>query len=68
MDIEIRYEKDMNRSAAYDGEKRIGLCEYEIEDGKWIITHTDAEGFHRQLNITRDDLLHLMALIIQSDV
>lgn len=34
----------------------------------WIITHTDAEGFHRQLNITRDDLLHLMALIIQSDV
>ena len=34
----------------------------------WIITHTDAEGFHRQLNLTRADLLHLMALIIQSDV
>ncbi|MBQ7534567.1 MAG: N-acetyltransferase [Stomatobaculum sp.] len=43
MEIEIRYEKDMNRSAAYDGEKRIGLCEYEIEDGKWVITHTETD-------------------------
>ena len=34
----------------------------------YIITHTDAEGFHRQLNLTRNDLLHLMNLIIQSDV
>ena len=34
----------------------------------WIITSTDAEGFHRQMNLTRDDLLHLMNLIIQSDV
>ena len=34
----------------------------------YIITVTDAEGFHRQLNLTRDDLLHLMNLIIQSDV
>ncbi len=34
----------------------------------WIITHEDAEGYHRQLNLTSDDLLHLMNLIIQSDV
>ena len=34
----------------------------------YIITHEDAEGFHRQLNLTRDDLLHLMNLIIQSNV
>ena len=34
----------------------------------WIITHTDAEGFHRQMSLTRDDLLNLMNLIIQSDV
>ena len=34
----------------------------------YIITHTDAEGYHRQMNLTRDDLLHLMNLIIQSDV
>ena len=34
----------------------------------WIITRTDTEGFHRQMNLTRDDLLHLMNLIIQSDV
>ena len=34
----------------------------------WIITYTDSEGYHRQLNLTREDLLHLMNLIIQSDV
>ena len=34
----------------------------------YIITYTDAVGYHRQLNLTRDDLLHLMTLIIQSDV
>ena len=34
----------------------------------WLITTTDAEGYHRQINLTRDDLLHLMNLIIQSDV
>ena len=34
----------------------------------YIITHTDAEGYHRQMNLTREDLLHLMNLIIQSDV
>ena len=34
----------------------------------YIITHTDVEGFHRQMNLTRDELLHLMNLIIQSDV
>ena len=34
----------------------------------YIITVTDTEGFHRQMNLTRDDLLHLMNLIIQSDV
>ena len=34
----------------------------------WIITHTDAEGFHRQMSLARDDLLNLMNLIIQSDV
>jgi len=34
----------------------------------YIITHIDSEGYHRQLNLTSDDLLHLMNLIIQSDV
>jgi hypothetical protein len=33
----------------------------------YIITVEDAEGYHRQINLTRDDLLHLMNLIIQSD-
>ena len=39
----------------------------DSKSATWIITHTDNEGYHRQLNLTRDDLLHLMNLIIQSD-
>jgi hypothetical protein len=42
--------------------------EKDRKSDTWIITRTDTEGFHCQLNLTRDDLLHLMALIIQSDV
>ncbi len=43
MDIEIRFEKENNRSAAYDGDRRIGLCEYEISGGNWVITHTETD-------------------------
>ncbi len=43
MDIEIRFEKENQRSAAYDGDLRIGLCEYEIENGNWVITHTETD-------------------------
>ena len=34
----------------------------------WIVTVEDSEGYHRQINLTRDDMLHLMTLIIQADV
>lgn len=43
--IEIRYEQEKNRSAAYDGEKQVGVCQYEVLQDKWVIfhTHTDPE-------------------------
>ena len=37
----IVYEEELNRSAAYDGDKLIGECEYTPSGNTWIITHTD---------------------------
>ena len=40
-------------------------------DGKssmWIVTRTDAEGFHRQLTLTRDELLELYYTILKTDL
>lgn len=31
----------------------------------YVLTKTDNEGFHRQLNLTVDDLIHLRMLIRQ---
>ena len=38
--ISIIFEESTNRSAAYDGEKQIGECEFDVVDGVWAITHT----------------------------
>ena len=34
----------------------------------WIITHTDAEGFHRQMNLTHDDMRELVRLWIEETI
>ena len=34
----------------------------------WIVTRTDSEGFHRQLTLTRDELLELYYTIIKTDL
>ena len=36
----IVFEEDLNRSAAYDGDRQIGECEYIIKGNTWSITHT----------------------------
>ncbi len=30
----------------------------------WIITHTDSEGFHKQLQISRDDMNELYEALV----
>ncbi len=38
------------------------------KDGKsptWIITKTDLEGFHRQMNVTKDEIKELVRKAIQ---
>ena len=38
--ITIKYEKENNCAAAYDGEKQVGVCQYNAMPDKWIINHT----------------------------
>ena len=40
MDVLIVYNKDEQRSEAIVNDEIIGVCEYEITDNKWAITHT----------------------------
>ena len=40
MDVLIIYNRDEQRSEAIVDDEIIGVCEYEIVDGKWAITHT----------------------------
>jgi hypothetical protein len=39
------------------------------KDGKsstWIITKTDSEGYHRQMNVTKDEIKELVKKAIQA--
>ena len=51
--MQIRYEADHCRSAAYDGEKRIGVAEFDAQDGRWTITHTEVDSAYGGQGIAR---------------
>ena len=51
--MQIRYEAEHCRSAAYDGEKRIGVAEIEDADGRWVITHTEVDPAYGGQGIAR---------------
>lgn len=38
--IDIVFEQDRNRSAAYINGDQIGECEYSVSENVWMITHT----------------------------
>lgn len=38
--LRIEYEPSEQRAAAYEDNKRVGICTYEISDGEWAIMHT----------------------------
>lgn len=52
---EIVYEPGKYRSAAYIDGSLIGLCEYVVQSGNWLITHTEVlpqfggQGIAREL-------------------
>jgi len=39
--IRVVLEPKESRAAAYDGETRVGLCEYTRQNGVWAIMHTE---------------------------
>ena len=51
--IEIRYEQENYQAAAYDGERRIGVCQYDAMPDKWIINHTFTEPEYGGQGIAR---------------
>lgn len=40
MDIRIIFNEEEQEAQAFDGEKKIGYCQYEKEDGTYKLTHT----------------------------
>mgnify|MGYP000923383497 FL=1 len=51
--MQIRYEFEHGRSAAYDGENRVGIAEFEDADGRWVITHTEVDPAYGGQGIAR---------------
>ena len=51
--MQIRYEAEHCRSAAYDGEKLIGVAEFTPQDGRWSITHTEVDPAYGGQGIAR---------------
>ena len=51
--MQILFEKEHCCSAAYDGEKRVGIAEIEDADGRWIITHTKVDPAYGGQGIAR---------------
>ena len=51
--MQIRYEAEHGRSAAYDGERRVGVAEFDAQDGRWVITHTEVDPAYGGQGIAR---------------
>lgn len=45
--IDIVYEENKNRAAAYDIDKNIGEATYLIENGIWVIDHTFVDSNYK---------------------
>lgn len=41
--IEIKFEVENYRSAAYDGDKLVGMAEFSVANDVWTITHTETD-------------------------
>ena len=51
--ITIKFEKENNCVAAYDGEKQVGVCQYMELPGKWVINHTYTDPAYGGQGIAR---------------
>ena len=51
--VEVKFEADANRAAAYDGEKLVGQCHYSVIAGKWDMDHTEVDESYGGQGIAR---------------
>ena len=49
--IDIKFEKD--KSVAYDGNKKIGECDFVESQDTWNITHTEVDSSYQGQGIAR---------------
>lgn len=52
-DIEVKMDTENHRSAAYDGDKEIGECEYSADENGWCIYHTGVRDSYEGKGIAR---------------
>ena len=56
----IVFEEILDRSAAYDRGKQIGECDYDVSEGKWVISHTFVDPAYEGKGIARKLVLKVV--------
>lgn len=51
--IQIQFEREKQRAAAYDGAALIGCCEVQVSETTWTITHTEVDPSYGGQGIAR---------------
>ena len=51
--IEIKFDKDNNKSIAYDNNAKIGECDYTETEETWNIVHTEVSNLYQGQGIAR---------------
>ena len=51
--IEIKFDKDNNKSIAYDNDMQIGECDYIETEETWNIVHTEVSNLYQGQGIAR---------------
>ncbi len=51
--IEIKFDKDKNKSIAYDNDMQIGECDYIETEETWNIVHTEVSNLYQGQGIAR---------------
>jgi len=51
--LEIKFEKNNNKSIAYDNDIKIGECEFIEQEQCWNIIHTEVDKSHQGRGIAR---------------
>ena len=51
--IEIKFEKEQNKSIVYDGNNQIGECSFIEHGEEWNIVHTEVSNLYQGQGIAR---------------